>query len=139
MRLRGHNLLCIQGFVGKGYSPDFVANMTRVVESLGARAEVTVLDEPDALCAACPNLADSGCTLHGEGTETGIVRQDRDVMRRLGVTPGDTLAWGDILARIRRGVAPEDLDEICGACPWLPLGHCKEWLRRLRSSTGPRP
>jgi hypothetical protein len=29
-------------------------------------------------------------------------------------------------------VAPEDLESICGACPWLPLGHCSEGLRRLR-------
>ena len=33
MKLRAHNLLCIQGFVGKGYSPEFVANMTRRVDA----------------------------------------------------------------------------------------------------------
>ena len=80
MRIRGHNLLCIQGFVGKGYSPEFVANMTRVVESLGDDVEVTVVDRPDVLCEACPNLAASGCTLHGEGSERGIFSQDQDVM-----------------------------------------------------------
>ena len=43
MRLRGHNLLCIQGFVGKGYSPEFVDNMTRAVQSLDDAAEVAAL------------------------------------------------------------------------------------------------
>ena len=132
MRLRGHNLLCIQGFVGKGYSPEFVANMTRAVESLDDAAEVVVIDEPDRLCSACPNLVESGCALHGEGTEHGIVHQDRDVMARLGVAAGETLAWGEIVARIRARIAPDDLDDICGACPWLPLGHCKAGLSRLR-------
>ena len=132
MRIRGHNLLCIQGFVGKGYSPEFVANMTRVVDSLGGNAEVTVIDEPDVLCAACPNLAENGCTLHGVRTEHGIVHQDRDVMACLGIAAGETLSWDDLLARIRRSVAPDDLDAICGGCPWLPLGHCKAGLRGLR-------
>ncbi len=132
MRLRGHNLLCIQGFVGKGYSPEFVDNMTRAVESLDDAAEVVVIDEPDRLCSACPNLVESGCALHGEGSERGIVHQDRDVMVRLGIAAGETLTWGEIVARIRMRIAPDDLDDICGACPWLPLGHCKAGLIRLR-------
>ena len=133
MRLRAHNLLCIQGFVGKGYSPEFVANMTRVVESLGPGAPVTVVDEPDVLCEACPNLAASGCTLGGAGAEKGIVSQDRDVLRRLGLAAGEEVAWGEIVALIRARVAPDDLDDICGTCPWLPLGHCKKALEVLGS------
>lgn len=129
MRIRAHNLLCIQGYVGKGYSPEFVANMTRVVESLGDTVEVTVVDRPDVLCDACPNLEAGGCALHGEGSERGIVAQDRDVMHRLGINPGAKHAWSDIMKRIRSNIRPDDLDSICGSCPWLPLGHCKEALR----------
>lgn len=132
MRIRAHNLLCIQGFVGKGYSPEFVANMSEVIDGLRNRSEVTVLAEPDAICDACPNLAESGCALHGEGSEQGIVRQDRDVMARLGIEEGATLAWGLIVERVAERVRPDDLDEICGSCPWLPLGVCKDGLRALR-------
>jgi hypothetical protein len=134
VKLRAHNLLCIQGFVGKGYSPEFVANMTSIVGGLGGTTEVTVVAEPDSLCSACPNLKTSGCTLHGEGTEKGIVRQDKDVLARLGLRDGQTVTWGSILARIRARVAPDNLDDICGTCPWLPLGHCKEGLARLRAT-----
>ena len=132
MRIRAHNLLCIQGFVGKGYSPEFVANMTAVIESLGEETEVTVVAEPDAICDACPNLAPAGCTLHGEGSEQGIVRQDRDVMGRLGIAEGSSLPWRAIVERIAAKVEPDDLDAICGSCPWLPLGVCKAGLRKLR-------
>lgn len=138
MNLRAHNLLCIQGFVGKGYSPEFVANMKRIVGGLGGRTEVTVVAEPDSLCSACPNLKTSGCTLHGEGTEKGIVKQDKDVLQRLGLKANETVTWGEILDRIRMSVAPDDLDEICGTCPWLPLGHCKAGLSRLRAAPAPR-
>jgi len=134
VRLRGHNVLCIQGFVGKGYSESFVANMTDVVDSLAKDdTEVTLLDEPDALCAACPNLEDEGCALHGAGTERRIVHQDRDVLRRLGLQAGETRRWSEIVDRIREHVRPDDLDAICGSCPWLPLGHCKAGLRELGS------
>jgi hypothetical protein len=135
-RLRAHNLLCIQGFVGKGYSPEFVANMTRVVEGLAPDAGVTVLDEPDALCAACPSLADDGCTLHGPGTERGIVHQDRDVLRRLRLEAGARVTWREVLARIAKSIEPDDLDDICGACPWLELGTCKAGIERLRMRDG---
>ena len=136
VRLRGHNLLCIQGFVGKGYSPEFVANMTRVVDALHAnpQSEVRVVAEPDALCDVCPNLGRHGCELHGPGAERGIVFQDRDVLHRLGIADGEVLSWNAILERIRGAVGPEDLDDICGACPWLPLGHCKEGLSKLTQS-----
>jgi len=133
VKIRGHNLLCIQGFVGKGYSPEFVANMTRVVGALGDAAQVTVVADPDVLCEACPNLGAGGCGLHGEGTEQFIAAQDSDVMGRLGIGAGETAYWGEILERIREHVAPGDLDSICGNCPWLPLGHCKDGLRRLRA------
>ncbi len=137
MILRGHNLLCIQGFVGKGYSEAFTSNMSDAVDALrrDPSLEVTVVDAPDRLCSACPNLTGAGCALHGPGTERGIVHQDRDVLARLGLAPGATLPWGEVLERIRRSVAPDDLDAICGACPWLPLGHCKEGLAQLRTNS----
>lgn len=131
MKIRAHNLLCIQGFVGKGYSPEFVRNMTEVVAALGPAAEVTVVAEPDAVCEACPNLSPTGCRLHGEGTERSIVRQDRDVLGRLGIAEGGTLLWSALLRRLAERIRPGDLDGICGACPWLPLGVCKGGLARL--------
>lgn len=132
MKLRAHNLLCIQGYVGKGYSPEFTANMDGVVASLGDDAEVTVIDAPDVLCDACPNLTGDGCALHGAGTEAGIVHQDRDVMQRLGFAAGETVRWAVVKSRIARAIAPDDLDTICGRCPWLALGHCKAGISALR-------
>ena len=70
------------------------------------------------------------------GSEAGIVHQDRDVMRRLGIDEGATLEWDDIVARIASSVAPDDLDSICGNCPWLPLGVCKTGIAALRAEAG---
>ena len=77
---------------------------------------------------------ETGCQLHGEGTERGIVSQDRDVLRRLGYHAGETIYWDELLERIAARIAPDDLDDICGRCPWLKLGHCKTGLTNLRET-----
>jgi hypothetical protein len=132
--IRGHTLLCLQGFRGEGYSPDFVANMASLYRRLllDPKIPVRVVVEPDAICAACPNLAPSGCRLRGEGSEAGMKEQDQDVMRRLSIAPGEVLSWEEILRRIAASVSPGMLTEICGDCPWLPLGYCAEGIEGLR-------
>lgn len=56
IRLRGHTLLCLQGFREEGYSPGFVANMAAIHQTLCHQPEtiVQVVASPDAVCAACP-------------------------------------------------------------------------------------
>jgi len=59
--IRGHTLLCLQGFRGEGYSPDFIDNMAEIHARLQSNPEtqVRVTDTPDHFCAACPNLKGS--------------------------------------------------------------------------------
>lgn len=54
-------------------------------------------------------------------------------MDRLNVTAGDKLSWFEIRERMRSSINPEDLDEICQDCEWLPQGYCVEGLKDLRS------
>ncbi|MGQ0667893.1 MAG: DUF1284 domain-containing protein [Nitrospiraceae bacterium] len=137
IRLRGHTLLCLQGFRGEGYSPEFVSNMAVIHQALTTdpNRQIEVIASPDAVCGACPHRQLSGCTLNGERSEEAMVEQDREVMRRLGLTAGDRLRWGDLLERIQNSVSGEDLPLICGGCRWLPLGYCREGINRLRETT----
>ncbi len=59
--IRGHTLLCLQGFRGEGYSPDFIDNMSAICTRLQSYPEtrIRVTDSPDHFCAACPNLKES--------------------------------------------------------------------------------
>lgn len=130
IKIRGHTLLCFQGFRGEGYSPEFIDNMAAIHNQLtkDSTLPVLVLDSPDAICSSCPNLKNHECTLHGPGSEEGMVAQDRDVMKRLDIKNGEVLPWSDILNRIHQNIRGEMLTEICGKCPWLPLGYCKEGI-----------
>ncbi|MBM4123014.1 MAG: DUF1284 domain-containing protein [Nitrospira sp.] len=137
LRLRGHTLLCLQGFRGKGYSPGFVENLAAIHRELTANPDrsVEVVDGPDAVCGACPHQAISGCTLSGEASEEAMQAQDRHVLALLGLQAGMSVQWCTILERIGQSVRGDDLPGICGQCRWLPLGYCKEGIERLRQGS----
>jgi hypothetical protein len=133
--IRGHTLLCLQGFRGEGYDHAFIDNMTlihrRLQKNPGTR--ILVSDRPDHLCAACPNLK-GGCTLRGPNFEEHIVAQDRQVLELLGLEVGQEVTWAEVLGRIGSRVRGEMLDGICGDCRWLSSGFCKEGIEALRVS-----
>ncbi|MEW6544793.1 MAG: DUF1284 domain-containing protein [Nitrospirota bacterium] len=134
IRLRGHTLLCLQGFRGEGYSPGFVENLASVHRDLRDHPDrwVLVVDEPDDVCRACPHRGPGGCTLNGEDSEDVMRAQDRHVLERLGLQTGAKVRWRDILDRIGVSLSGEDLPGLCGACRWLPLGYCREGIGSLR-------
>jgi len=131
LELSAHHSLCVHGFRGMGYSEGFVASLAGIVARLrdepGVRVRVRV--GADAVCRACPSLSLSGCMRYGES----VLRQDARVAEVLGVESGDEMDWHDLRARVRERVAPEDLQHLCGGCPWLPYGVCAEGIAELRA------
>lgn len=113
-----------------GYSDGFVASLSGIVARLrdepGVRVRVRV--GSDAVCRACPSLSVGGCTRYGQS----VVRQDARVADVLGVASGDEMPWDDLRARVRDAVAPDDLADLCGGCPWLEYGVCAEGIAELR-------
>jgi len=61
MRLRPHHLLCTQGYSGKGYSDDFVQNMTAITNRLRNEAGIVIniVFSTDDICAKCPQMIDN--------------------------------------------------------------------------------
>lgn len=135
--IRGHTLLCLQGFRGEGYSENFIRNMAEIHDRLKSdpKTRVLVTDSPDHFCGACPHLK-SGCTLRGPNFEQHIVAQDRQVLDLLGLKAGQAVTWEEILFRIGSRIRSKMLDDICGDCQWLTLGFCKEGIDQLHQSPG---
>lgn len=127
VQLRGHHLLCLLGYRGKGYSEEFCANMTDVYEALrtGPETTVTIVSGPDKLCGACPEQ-------HYHCRNESVDRRDAAVLRRAGIVPGAAMRWSDIRAQIAERVAPEDLAVLCAGCQWLALGFCEEGVDLIR-------
>jgi hypothetical protein len=140
IRIRAHTLLCIQGFRGAGYSPEFVDNLSKIHETLFGDPQtwVEIVDTTDAVCGACPHGQPAGCTLNGPMSEQEMRGQDRHVLTRLGLKAGTRIQWREILNRIRTStITGENLPDICGQCRWLPLGYCREGIDRLRQEPAP--
>lgn len=131
--LRAHNVLCLHGFRGEGYSEAFIEHMREVRDRLedDPAREILLRAAPDTLCEACPHLADGGCTLGGRGHEAQVRAQDVEVLRRLGCEEGEIRSWGAVTRRIAAAVRGSDLKGLCGACPWLSLGWCAEGIDAL--------
>lgn len=60
--IRPHHFLCMLTFLGKGYSPAFVQNYTRIVERLNSGEDIKIVDGPDDICK--PMLHEPGHHCH---------------------------------------------------------------------------
>lgn len=119
MQLRPHHGLCLLFFQGKGYSPEFVENMTRLKQALEENQPVQLTMAADPICAACPNNQAGRCT-----TEQKVRRYDREVLRRCDLAAGQVVTMQQLRQRIRsRILEPGCREEICGDCQWTQLCH----------------
>ncbi len=117
MDIRPHHALCLAFFRGKGYSEDFVINMTRVKAALEAGEQVCLVAGKDAVCAACPNWQGEQCE-----TEEKVCRYDRAVLERCALEPGQVLSYPELRAAADRQILQAGLREaICGDCQWTEL------------------
>lgn len=136
LRYRPHHFLCSLGFEGKGYSPDFTANMTAIVMGR-LRAEggdatlIEVTGATDDICAPCPKRRGRLCT-----NQDKIKALDRAHAAALRLEPRETLTWGEAKARIRANVPPGSLKRLCAGCEWETYGMCETALRRLHDEEG---
>ncbi|MDJ1156947.1 DUF1284 domain-containing protein [Chelatococcus sp. SYSU_G07232] len=125
VRLRGHHLLCILTYVGRGYTPHFVARMDEAVRRIAAGAPVEIVEGPDDLCAAL--IEEGSC--HGDHCATARVRERDDLARAeiaalLGLPHGanGTLVYSaQIVARLRAAFAAGSIRSACAGCDWKGL------------------
>lgn len=130
LRIRGHHLLCLHGFRGLGYSPEFVDNMRCILDQLqkSSQMKIEVLDSPDDICSKCPHLSDSRCQKDGRDIEVEIGAKDASVLGRLSLNPGTVVTSGelfDLTARIFSG----GIEALCASCSWYELGWCEAGVK----------
>jgi len=136
LTIRGHHLLCLFGFRGLGYSPQFVENMTRVAEAFFSTAavKVRVVAGRDDICRACPHMKDGDCAKPADAFSRarGLVERDLDVLERLGIAADTLHTNASLRGLVCRKVVPGDLPGICAGCEWLEAGYCAEGLAARR-------
>ena len=119
IRLRPHHALCLRHFVGKGYSPAFVENMTALHARLndGSRQMVQIILHRDSVCAACPHDVDFACE-----TEEKVRALDATVAEKCGLRSGQWISWQELCALIDERLMPDgSMPQVCEICEWYSL------------------
>ena len=119
-KLRGHHLICLQFFVGKGYSPKFVKNTFRVLRNA---KKIRVISGIDEVCKACPNLIEGRCP------EEKVKELDRLAIFLLSINVGSVVNWDEIERRLPR-IIPIWVRKACKKCKWWRV--CKVEILKFK-------
>lgn len=122
IRLRGHHLLCMLTYVGKGYTPGFTVNYDRLAERLNRGEEIEIVSGPDDICAPlltedAPHCLDDSVTARDAAALASVGRvMGADLRPGHRITPD--LAY---LQSLRAEFGAGSLRDACGGCEWSTL------------------
>lgn len=137
--IRGHHLLCMLGFQGLGYSPEFTRNLEEIVRLLSESGDANILvtASRDAICDACPHLDGGACAKPG-GEAAKAAAWDDAVLDKIAMPPGTLTTVREVYELVARRIGEDDIGtSLCADCEWLDLGWCASGLARLKSGGSP--
>lgn len=114
--LRGHHLLCLQGFQGYGYDRNFIENMERI-NRVRKTENITVklINSPDDICSSCPNLKNNLC--ENETQNQRIIDMDNEVLQKLDTSKEyDSINLFENVAK--KFNSKTSVEKICSKCMW---------------------
>ena len=134
--LRGHHLLCVHGFQGMGYSPEFVVKMGTIVEDIRNEKKdfpIRVVATLDDACTACPHNGGTIC-IASDGSDHHVKTMDQKGIEHLKLEKDKLYRKSKLVEWTAKMVQPDDLDYLCKDCSWLPYGVCKAGIQKLKTN-----
>jgi len=120
--LRPHHLLCMLTYVGKGYSPAFVANYDRLAARIGEGEEIRIIAGPDDVCQPFLETGEAHCL------EPDVFERDRSaaasLTAQLGLQIGEGMSMrldAGLLRQMREAFAAGSVRSACAGCQWTAL------------------
>lgn len=114
-------------YVGKGYTPAFVANLERLIVRLSQGEDVLLVDGPDDICAPMVSACGAHCSL--DSVRHRDVAALDSVGRAVGMvlgagghfhpTPGMIASMRSAFLEAQPGEA--GMRQACGGCEWSPF------------------
>lgn len=117
--LRGHHLLCIQGFQGYGYDETFIKNMDYIKSLINKNnIQIKVIDSDDDICKFCPNLTKENIC-KDSNYNNNIKKMDNVVIKKLNLNENklDSKKLFDKINTLFK--SKDDIKLVCGNCSWL--------------------
>jgi len=126
LKLRPHHLLCVQAYIGKGYSQEFVKNMNQVVKQLqeDPHQKIQLVDDLDRICSQCPNkIGNMECVSNQK-----VKALDQKTLVTLGIIPKE-YTYDFLLQRLQEKLNKETFKHICSECEWYSSHICSQRLK----------
>lgn len=114
--LRGHHLVCLHFFKGKGYSEEFAKTVDEITKRLKAGEVFKLVYGADDLCISCPHLKNERCS-YSRGAENEVREMDRYAVNKLNVSPYNVLKWDKLKKRIKT-ITTQWKKRYCNECEW---------------------
>lgn len=127
--LRGHHLICLHFFQGKGYDETFVRNLREVLEKVEQKG-VKITDGVDDVCRSCPYLKNNRCEYDEEADEV-VKEMDETALRLLNVRRDTLVGWNDIKSKLSE-IFPIWYANYCYDCDWLKTCEDNQEFQRLK-------
>ncbi|MCS7121886.1 MAG: DUF1284 domain-containing protein [Archaeoglobaceae archaeon] len=115
VKLRGHHLVCLNFFEGKGYDDRFVENLNRILKKLESGETIEIVDGIDDVCNACPY--NKGFCSYKENFEEKIREMDYEALKLLKVEK--TVKWPEIKYKVK--LIMKDWKKYCDDCDWKEI------------------
>jgi uncharacterized protein len=117
--LRGHHLLCIQGFQGYGYSPEFIHHLSQIIQFLenNPYQRIKIIDECDDICLKCPFMEGNSC-ITPSGNDKHIKVMDTAVIDHLDLNCGHDYIYDHLQEQVLHENNFNELKKICKTCTW---------------------
>ena len=119
IRLRGHHLLCVQGFQGYGYNQDFIENMEHIKSLLkNKNTMIRILNSSDDICRFCPNLTEEKLCKNEKYNQT-IQKMDNEVINKLNIKNNE-INSEELFNKVNQLFkSKKSIDKICNRCMWI--------------------
>lgn len=126
IRIRPHHLICMQAYIGKGYSEEFVENMNFVVKSLRENENQTIeiVDSNDDICLKCPNNINGTKCISNDK----VLFIDEKIVELLNLETGK-YSYRFLLEILEDKFNEKVFKEICSECEWYKHGICERLFK----------
>lgn len=122
VNLRAHHLLCLLTYIGKGYSPEFIANYDAIVVRLNAGEDARLVTGPDDVCAPLLGELDPHCRRDSVNLRDDRAAEDLATLLGRPIRPGASVTFdSELLARMRLAFSEGVTRRACARCEWSGL------------------
>lgn len=121
--LRPHHINCIFFYIGKGYSEDFVKNMTKIIFLLqkDKNNKIKFITSCDDLCKHCPNKINNICYYNDK-----VNKLDQSCIKIYNINLNKIYTFNEIKNNIYKTFNEKNFIKICQNCEWFTTGICSK-------------